>query len=376
MARHSRRLRILALLALTVAPLATAQITGNLPDLSTVTQTTASSSASSTETSATTEATTTNPSSTVPESSTSVFATTGSVNSGNGIRISNLPTIAGAGIPTLVIPYTAAAPFMQQSKLPEGTVFIVVGAVLAFMGACVLFWRGLVAWSINRSVRKSAMASIRGSEKDGRSWGGSTGYDAVAGKRGKHGNTSANRYHDAGSSMSLDALTSTGKPVHSRHAEPSAPGPEGLFFSPTAQARHTSWGGDPSRPVVELNHQRSSTYLPAGYYASPSSHAPTHTTLGGNAGDRTSLAPYARHAESPTSQNRASRQSRDMRDAGRGNRTSYMDVGARNSYLDPASGQGLGARTSNSDMGGSSRAPSAYFEDLLEEHGTGPRERF
>lgn len=55
---------------------------------------------------------------------------------------------------------------MQTSSTPEGAIFIAVGAVLGFLGLAVLAWRGLVAWSVNRSVRQQAVA-MQSSEKRG-----------------------------------------------------------------------------------------------------------------------------------------------------------------------------------------------------------------
>ncbi|KAK3071552.1 hypothetical protein LTR53_008419 [Teratosphaeriaceae sp. CCFEE 6253] len=367
MARLSRRTRVLALLALVSTSLVQAQLT-NLPDLSTATQATATSSSASPTSDTTTPATT-------DAATSATFAATATT-ANNVYHLSDIPTIAGAGIPTLVIPYTAGAPFMRKSKLPEGTVFIAVGACLAFLGACVLLWRGLVAWSINRSVKRAALASIRGSEKN------------------------RNMYKDAnnGSSLSLDALTSTGhkssKTHHFRdHHEikrESTP-PAGLFFSPTAQAGR------------EVQNNRQSSYLPAGYYASPSAQTAggaNATTMGG------SLAPYARHSthgiSPPASPGppTTSRSSATYRAASRdGLRTQSRDglrsdgyggSSARNSYLEAGPRQGhssaLYAQPSSSSMmvgiGGNgeslpgSRAPSQYLEGLFENHGNGPRERY
>jgi hypothetical protein len=296
------------------------------------------------------------------------------------------------GIPTLYIPYTADAPFMQKSNLPEGTVFIAVGAVLGFLGACVLMWRGMVAWSINRSVKRAALASIRGSEKNGGSsaWGGSTGYAPAKGAL----------YKDVGSSLSLDALTSAGKPLKHDGKRDSTP-PAGLFFSPTSQAT----------PGHANNPNRNSSYLPAGYYASPNAQAAggaSSTTVGGG------LAPYNRHStlgpSPPTSpvippQSRGSTQyrasSRDglrapaSRDGYNSVRNSFMDGtprgGARNStyggsqhgfYMQPGDsslmvdvGAHASGRSSGDNLPGS-RAPSAYLDELFDNHGNGPRERF
>ena len=426
MARTTRRALALAIVTLFAAPLVSAQLS-NLPDLSTATQTTGDSSTAASTTQTTAESTTADASTSLTtDSLTSFIATTTSAasetgslttSSGSVFHLTGLPTIEGAGIPTLVIPYTADAPFMKKSDYPEGTVFIVIGAILAFLGACVILWRGLIAWSVNRSVKKAALATIGRGEKNSTNWGTGAGYNPANGSF----------YKDAGmtgSSMSLDALTSTGmKKGHFKdHAtERSSTPPQNLFFSPTAQARQS---------VQDLRDagNRNSSYLPAGYYASPSAQAAggaNSTTIGG------SLAPYARNSQiglsppaspglAPTSRSSAtyrgtSREglSRDglrpsstgygppsresMRPASRDNlsvnRDGYGPSSARNSYIDPShprSGHnsqlyaqpsssslmvGLGQRPSNDGLAGS-RAPSAYLEDLFENHGNGPRERF
>jgi hypothetical protein len=369
----------LALLVAASISLTTAQvITGDLPNLSTATQT----STSATPSSITEASTTTTDASSTTESS--AFVTTGTAVNSGGIFISDLPTIAGAGIPTMVIPYTAAAPFMQQSKLPEGTVFIVVGAVLAFMGACVLFWRGLVAWSINRSVRRSALASIRGNEKAGTPWGSSAaGYNPVrgggGGKKSKHVHKSSSYTNLNASSLSLDALNPQGKPL--KHSDRSETPPAGLFFSPTAQARPASHAGPGPRPLSDMMGNRSSTYLPAGYYASPSSHAAggaASTTIGGN------LAPYARHSaygngtSPPASPGMTPTSGPDSRH--RVSRDGYGPSSSREGQRAGVGGQRLGAGSRQSHLDADSRpvsrAPSAYLEDLFQEHGQGARERF
>jgi hypothetical protein len=386
MVRLARKTQLLALLALAGAPILNAQDTG-LPDLNggtteEPTSTTASSTAKSTTKSSTatsTEASTTDSSSATStgsrSSSSGSFVATdssGTVDAGP----TDLPTIAGAGIPTMVVPYTANAPYMQHSSLPQGTVFIVVGAVLAFLGACVLFWRALVAWSINRSVKQAAIASIAGNDKASKNWGGSSsGYNPVKG----------NLYKDAGSNMSLEALNAAGKPLKTDTSRKQPP-PDGLFFSPTAHNRMSEVNLGGSRPVSQLMGNRSSTYLPAGYYANSAAQAgggAGATTIGGN------LAPYARNStyeNSPpttpghTGNSRNSYLRTGSRDGLGGSRNSYLDPATRNSYLGP-SRQGHTSASydsqpqSNDGLPGS-RAPSAYLEDLFDNHGAGPRERF
>ncbi|KAI6869702.1 hypothetical protein KC338_g3374 [Hortaea werneckii] len=461
MASSPLRMRNLLLLSLALAPLATyaQETTADLPSLSAPTSdaesTTAESTAETTEattTAATTDATTT-AETTADDSTTTDAATTDDASSQTTTTASfttdpsstttesgltDLPTLAGAGVPELFIPYTAPAPFMQKSNYPEGTVFIAVGAVLAFLGACVLVWRGMVAWSINRSVKKAAMASIRGASEKPSAFGGSStsGYQPVGGGGGgKGGGGGGGIYQDTayGSSMSLDALTSAGKPLKApgahfrdgdRKRDSSVP-PPGLFFSPTAQAAGGAGAGAGARESM-----RNSQMLPAGYYASPSAQA------GGGAGSMTiggdhrasTLAPYARHSsynasppESPSHNPYrhsvagaagGARASSHDRGRLRASRDGYGASSARNSYFDPASArhssyldpgaasgahrnsrhsgiygqQQAGSRSSlavgggrqsrhasRDDLGGS-RAPSAYLEDLFD-HSTGMQER-
>ncbi|KAF2720644.1 hypothetical protein K431DRAFT_285561 [Polychaeton citri CBS 116435] len=431
--RHQHALLLAALFA---TPLVHAQLS-DLPDLSTATQATALSSDSSTVESSTES--TTAASTTAASTSESSAATTDSANSdssstpsasvsistGASTTVTNLltnaPTIAGAGIPPIGVPDTAGAPYMQKSTLPEGTVFIVVGAILAFFGACVLFWRALVAWSINRNVKRAALASVRGaSEKSS-----GRGYNPAKGSSPYYDHNKG--YATAGSNMSLDALTSAGKPVKpfkdsdmGRSSTP--PPPASLFFSPTADARQSVIGLSRNN---DYPGSRASSYLPAGYYSSPSAHAAggeQRTTIGG------SLAPYAQQRPTstysppvspnlPPSSHRVSHSAgvprASSRDALRpphsresttlaGSRPgSYMGLDSRNSYVQRSASPGPGAsdvynsnsspaiNLSSSHLGvrgsgaatpehglAGSRAPSAYFEDLMENHGMGPRERF
>lgn len=372
MVRLARKTQLLALLALAGAPIVNAQDSDlpNLDDSTSEEPTSTSAAESTTKTTAkSTDATTTDSSSSAKStntdsSSSGTFVATDSSSTAVA-GPTDLPTIAGAGIPTMIVPYTANAPFMQHSSLPQGTVFIVVGAVLAFLGACVLFWRALVAWSINRSVKQAAIASIAGNDKASKTWGGSsTGYNPVKGSL----------YKDAGSNMSLEALNAAGKPLKTDTSRKQPP-PEGLFFSPTAHNR-LSDAGLGSRPVSQvMGGNRSSTYLPAGYYANSAAQAgggAGATTIGGN------LAPYARNStyenSPPTTPGHT------------GNRSSYLRAGSRdglggsrNSYLEPRAGHTSGSYNtqprSNDGLPGS-RAPSAYLEDLFDNHGAGPQERF
>ncbi|KAK3700133.1 hypothetical protein LTR37_016136 [Vermiconidia calcicola] len=459
MARASRRLQAFALVLLLAPLLAPAQQLSNLPDLSTAAQAGETSATLETTAEETTTAARTTPDAqstteannevtdapdlSTDSSSASPIASrplaTAPTLTDDPVLLSDIPTLAGVGIPQLEIPYTGGAPFMQKSNLPEGTFFIAAGAVLAFLGACVLLWRGMVAWSINRSVKRTAMLASMGgsSEKPGRTtssyWGGTSngGYNRVA----TGGRNSVYKDIGAASSMSLDNLTSAGKPVKSPFRDsvaerPSsgAQPPANLFFSPTARAASRG----------ESAH-RNSGYMPSGYYASPSAQAAggqTNVNIGGNlapgyGNNRHSaisnpsppsspgLPPQSRGSTAAYRQSVASRDGlrAPSRDGLTSNRNSYLAPGSRdgltsnrnssrapsrdgltsnrNSYLAPGSRDGLtsnrnstnylGANPSSSSLMvghqstsdlSESRAPSAYLEDLFQNHGRGPRERF
>ena len=375
-------------LLLVLAPLAARAQLSSVPNLSTATGSTSAQSTGKTTQNTNTQKTTN------AASSTDTFKLTDAPNLSTGssssrglakptgtftdapVHLTGLPTIAGAGIPTLVIPFTADAPFMQKSSLPEGTFFIAVGAVLAFFGACVLLWRLLVAWSINRSVRRTAAASMHLNEKShsGSYWRSTSnpnknaGYNRVSTGGGKGGSSF---YKDIGaySTVSLDNLTSAGKTtkplfrdsVVERHSSSNA----NLFFSPTAQAAQ-------QRDPV----QRNSGYMPSGFYASP---AAAQAGGGGlapnpNPTNRYSATSMQSGPSPPPSpglppQSRGSTLAPQSREGLTGNRNSaYM-------YAQPSSSSLFMGGSSVSDLPGS-RAPSAFLEELFENHGSGPRERF
>ncbi|KAE9972340.1 hypothetical protein EG328_005077 [Venturia inaequalis] len=290
-------------------------------------------------------------------------------------HLSDVPTIAGYGVPTQVVPWTAGAPYMQRSSLPEGTVFIVVGAFLGFMGAAVILWRGLVAWSLHRSVRKAAMTSHRN--------------DSML-KLSK-----PNPYGGGGfgaSNMSLERLSApTGK--LSKHAPAqSSNNPAGrnssLFYSPTAGAgNHSS-----ANAALIGGNNRSSAFLPAGYYAAPGAASP-----GGVPASMTSplsnlnpLHPSRSGYARPTDYAPSPPESPGLAPSSPGGGAlpksrGYAGGYERSSgYGRPSTESGMYAQGSTSQLnlhvpGGAlngGRAPSANLEDMFEAHGNGSRERF
>lgn len=249
---------------------------------------------------------------------------------------SGLPKIDG-DYPAASVPPTANAPFMQKSNLPEGTVFICVGVALAFIALTILAWRGIVAWSLHRSVRRSAMAQSSKYTYIG---------DAKSSARGEPNSHLGSKLASpfAGSTLTLDQYappSTSGKGAKSPLSAPASR--NSLFFSPTAS--HTA--GNPTPGST-----RASAYLPAGYYASnaPSAHTQPQPGI-----SMSTLAPGS---------NRHSRHSRSFDPSpppsSRGER--------------PSTGGGLGSNMNLSTtalaggQGGGSegRAPSAFLEDLFD----------
>lgn len=287
---------------------------------------------------------------------------------------------------------------MQKSSYPEGTVFICVGAVLGFLGFCVLAWRGMVAYAINRSVKRAALASIMASDAKAPAWlaNGVVGA-GFATKKGPGGKMY--RQPTDASSLSLEALTANGKKAdpYSTHRASAIPtrkeqkrDPSSLFFSPTAGGL----GGPGAPPMAGLNSNtgnRSSTYLPAGYYAAPSaqqqsehsrnysrttppespSRRPASSHLRAPSGQQPKIRGLASLATNPQNRNSAPLLSPSYLGGGSGGGTSGLYHQASNSSLHV----GFGTGEEELQTPGS-RAPSAYFDDVLENHGHGPRERY
>lgn len=236
--------------------------TTNTPNTSTTQRTTSQSANTNTPTTTAQSVVVTG----VPTGSTaSTTSPLSTISVGGGLDV---PTIAGYGIPTPMVPWTAGAPFMMKSNLPEGTIFIAVGAILGAMGAAVLLWRALVAWSLHRSVKKANEKLSMGQ---------------VGSAKLVKGGFTQSSLALAGSNMSLDHLSAPQRKPTRTSLAPSvaAARNSSLFFSPTAGA-----GQQTSGTYSSIN--RSSGMLPSGYYAAPGAQAPNTSYIGGN-GSRNSV---------------------------------------------------------------------------------------
>ncbi|OJD20701.1 hypothetical protein ACJ73_07961 [Blastomyces percursus] len=224
-------------------------------------------------------------------------------------------------IPTPQVPPPAGAPYLQVSSVPEGTIFIAVGAALGLFGLIIFLWRVLVAWSINRSVRRAA---TRPDQSDTT--------PALLNKR----RSGVYPQLAPGASMSMEKMGNSGARLSGlpprTHTSNSS-----LFFSPTAGAGlHTSGN-------------RGSGYLPAGYYAAGSTAAP---------GQSIGLSPLGPQTQGYT----------------RTRSTGGITPPASPSLAPTSRGggheQGFPS-TSSLNLSAQGRAPSAYLEDLFENHPPG-----
>ncbi|TVY43398.1 hypothetical protein LOCC1_G003931 [Lachnellula occidentalis] len=327
-----------------------------LPNLSTAAATTAdsqtantaSNTGTATDSAATTDATGTTAAGSTSQPTTAVITggstdsdtATGSIPSITGDATSTDGGALPSGLPTLSgqykivapsVPPTANAPYMQTSNLPEGTVFIAVGAILGFMAMSVLLWRALVAWSLHRSVKRASLQQNMSDTK-------ALFQPPIPGVY--------KDYHDRDSTISLSGLGGGGK--RGKRDSKASPAPHGasstsLFFSPTAGAAQNTPGN------------RASTYLPAGYYAAGAAQTPSHVSLGGGGGPGISLSNLGPQSAGYTR----------ARSIGPSPPNSPSLRGSK--HMASSSTLNL-----NQGYGGDQRAPSAFLEDLFDGEGAPP----
>lgn len=253
-------------------------------------------------------------------------ATTGDV-------LTGFPTLTrGGAVPTYpppAVPPTDNAPFMQQSSMPEGTVFIVVGAILGALGLAILLWRGIVSLLLHRSVERAAKAQHSANNK--------AGFPAPPAPFYKYTD------QDSTKSLAGGAQAAPGRGVRrtNRGPIPSAtPSHSNLFFSPTAANNAAG--------------NRASTFLPSGFYASNNAgSSPANHT---NSISLNNLQPDMRPQPDPRAQYaNASRNTLAHSDPDSPHYPARRDV----------SGMSTSSLNLTSQLLPGQRAPSAYLEDLL-----------
>ncbi|KAL4865974.1 hypothetical protein BDV12DRAFT_173656 [Aspergillus spectabilis] len=255
-------------------------------------------------------------------------------NDSNNDSSDDASTTSADNYPVVTVPPTDDAPYMQKSSAPEGTVFIAVGAVLGAMGLSVLAWRGLVAWSVNRSVRRAAV--MHSSENKG----------LLRGKKKRSKRTHSRSHgHTHPNAVSLEKISGT---HHSSYRDSRASkiptSGSGLFFSPTAGMQNSG--------------NRASNYLPAGYYAAGSAAAGLAQNVGLSADHLPPQARgYTRTGSGPTPP------ATPMSPPGTHEVQQYSNSSLRQSYA--AAGSTSSLNLTSAPQG---RTPSAYLEDLFENH--------
>ncbi|KUI60258.1 Pheromone-regulated membrane protein 5 [Cytospora mali] len=283
--------------------------------------TSAATTSAATTSAATTEATSSG-SSDMPSLSTSDSSTN-----------SDMPTLsttsaADTSIPTYPAPTVPPtnAPYMQTSNLPDGTVFICVGAILGAFALALVLWRAIIACLLHRSVERAAMAQHLANDK--------ATFPAPPGPLYK--------YSDHDSSQNI----SSGRGVRRTSRGPvlsGTPSQSNLFFSPTAGAtnRDSVYRDEPTH--TRNPSHRDSRFLPAGFYAAGAG-APQHTDAHGQSISMTNLRPDSRgHALSGQSPPES---------------PAFGPQRTRNNLS-----------TSSVNLHGTTgRAPSAFLDDLLDDH--------
>ncbi|ROV91176.1 hypothetical protein VSDG_07864 [Cytospora chrysosperma] len=255
-----------------------------------------------------------------------------SLSTGDSSANSDMPTLsttsaADTSVPTYpapTVPPKDNAPYLRTSSVPEGTVFICVGAILGAFGLSLLLWRAIIACLLHRSVEKAAMAQHLANDKAPFSAPTAPFY----------------KYSDQDSSQNI----ASGRGVRRTTRGPipsSTPSQSNLFFSPTAGAtnRDSVHREEPTRNSTH----RDSRFLPAGFYAAQGASA-QHTDAQGQSISMTNLRPDSRgHGLSGNSMSES---------------PSFGPQRTRNNLS--TSSINLNATTG--------RAPSAFLDDLLDDH--------
>jgi hypothetical protein len=244
--------------------------------------------------------------------------------------------------PAPSVPPTANAPYMQHSSLPDGTVFIIAGAVLGFCFFLFLLWRGLVILSLRRSMKRAK--NLYGEPKGA----------------GERKSMLPPFYQDnahRASVIPLDPLTSSGK------KKGASINPSALFFSPTAGAgMHTN----PTAP------NRGSAYLPAGYYDPARSMFGESDSTTALTGRPMSMADFTSDIAPKTEYRRS------MVEPSASYRNSRMESPGPSPLISPQLPYGMGndaGMSSNSLLTRSDgRSPSAYLDDLFDAPPVVPRQ--
>jgi len=183
-----------------------------------------------------------------------------------------------ANIPTyqIVIPQVNGNPFLQTSSFPEGTVFIIVGSVLAGLALMLIASRAIYIWCLYRQT-KQRRKDVKYSEMEQRPYTAANGGPSTTPFTG--GNNISLDYLRPGDRTSrvssFSSRPSSGRPSTARPStgrpqtsslRPVSTGTNPIsassvqFYSPSAHPGGTTAAG------IGTQSSRDSTHLPAGYY--------------------------------------------------------------------------------------------------------------
>jgi hypothetical protein len=180
------------------------------------------------------------------------------------INTSNLPPY------TVTIPPLDGNPYLQTSRLPEGTVFIVVGSCLAGLALVVIFSRAIYIWCLHRQsnqrakdIKYSALeqrpntsgTAMSSNPLLGFSGGGNISLDYL---RPGDRSSRVSAYSSRPSTARPQTNGTMGRPTSSATVLSSA---NVQFYSPSAHP-----GGTVAAALGTQPGSRDSGYLPAGYY--------------------------------------------------------------------------------------------------------------
>ncbi|KAK4225487.1 hypothetical protein QBC38DRAFT_263148 [Podospora fimiseda] len=265
-------------------------------------------------------------------------------------KVTGLPTLSKTvdnfipEYPPPTIPPTRNAPFMNHSTLPDGTVFIAVGAILGAFGLAILAWRAIVVCLLHRSVERAAHAQHAATDKSAAS------FPAPPAHFYKY----AERESNASLALGGAGAGAAGVGVRRTHRGPTpsaTPSQTNLFFSPTAAGSSVAIGGA----------NRDSRFLPSGFYAAASQNPGGHAHGHGNSISMSTLR--------PSSRGRAGHMGPSPPDSpgfGPSNGSPGMGVGmSRGNFSSSSLNLPRPASAGQGANGG--RAPSAYLDDLLDD---------
>ncbi|TLS27189.1 hypothetical protein PpBr36_05569 [Pyricularia pennisetigena] len=271
-----------------------------------------------------------------------------------------LPTLSRTtdAVPTYpppAVPPTSQAPFMQRSNLPQGTVFIAVGAILGAFGLTVLMWRAVIACLLHRDVERAAAAQHMATTNKAAAFPAppppfyKSYNDSGSNPNLLSSNTGLNSAGPGPGAPGQFSSASLGRGVRrtNRGPTPSAtPSASNLFFSPTAAPGQAGSGSN-----------RDSRFLPSGFYAAGAGQSSPGGPRHEHNISLSNLRPDSRgHARAVTPPD-------DSPQFGPSGSPSHMPQPHHHHHQQ----RNVSTSTINLNNPAQGRTPSAYLEDMLDD---------